>query len=176
MGRRREEVNFGGGGVELQVQDLSLACRLGVLGDKPPADSARRLAEKAGERQKVRSLGLRLRRRRRWKSHYFVARCCNGEVIDATFFAGPFQVLSALCASRPLQAASSEPQPQGPQYTQTLFLVRCGGLGSYCGAGGVFVEPSIHRNRQARAYILFSACASPGISPFPKVELPAVPM
>lgn len=123
-----------------------------------------------------RSLGLRLRRRRRWKSHYFVARCCNGEVIDATFFAGPFQVLSALCASRPLQAASSEPQPQGPQYTQTLFLVRCGGLGSYCGAGGVFVEPSIHRNRQARAYILFSACASPGISPFPKVELPAVPM
>ena len=57
-------MNFGGGGVELQVQDLSLACRLGVLGDKPPADSARPLAEKAGERQKVRSLGLRLRRRR----------------------------------------------------------------------------------------------------------------
>lgn len=88
MGRRREDVNFGGGGVELQVQDLSLACRLGVLGDKPPADSARPLVEKAGERQKVRSLGLNLGYgggeaetvfvRRRWKSHYFVARCCNG--------------------------------------------------------------------------------------------------
>lgn len=79
MGGRREEVNFGGGGVELQAQDLSLACRLGALGDKHPADSARPLVEKAGERQKVRSLGLRLRWRRSRD------RCCEEKMKESLF-------------------------------------------------------------------------------------------